>query len=95
MSVHQPLHGDPLSRIVQQHARTLDFDFRATGKGVDDIRALIVQCYNAELRTEVYAEATKDLMTAIERGQLPPEAEAIVTLAICAADAAYEAQKKA
>jgi hypothetical protein len=93
----EPLHGEPVSQMIQAAAHKVGLELsprERQGAGVEDLTFLIIRCYNAELRTQVYAEAIKNLKTACAKGELSESAEAIITLAILNADAAYNEQKR-
>jgi hypothetical protein len=92
--IRRPLVGDNLSQLVQVLAREVDLDIRAEGNGKNDIKAVLIRCYNAELRTQIYTQATQDLMAECAANRLPEAAQAIIVAAILAARAAYDEQHK-
>jgi hypothetical protein len=92
--IRRPLIGDNLSQLLQVLAREVDLDIRAEGDGKKDIRTLLIRCYNAELRTQIYTQATQDLMAECAAGRLPESAQSIIVAAVLAARAAYDEQHK-
>jgi hypothetical protein len=91
-----PLHGDAISQLVQLIMRNLSVtDFKATGKGDDDITAVVKRMANAEMASRELWKAMGDFVNLLDATPgLPESLKAVVSLGILRARGNAELSKK-
>lgn len=58
--------GDALSQLIKTECKIVGLEFRAGGCGQTDLKQLIIQGYNDQLRVSAYAKCISQIMHYVE-----------------------------
>ncbi len=87
--------GDEVSKLLQFHAKQLGVDMRWTGKGTEDVVALLVKLFNSEVIRVAAVKALDAISTAAAEPEFPESLKASIAAAILNMSANIQLAKKA
>lgn len=88
--LEQPIRGDALSQLIQTLARDIQLKLTASGRGLDDLRAIMVRCVNVEMAHQEIWKGVSLLFQMNETNTLPEPVKAQMASIVLAAKANME-----